>query len=102
MDYLRGLIGIAVLITIAYLFSSYRKKIDWKLVATGIALQIIIGLLILKVPFVRNAFEVVGAGFVTFLGFAAKGAEFLFGDLAKNSSVDGSAKHNLGFLFAFQ
>ena len=102
MDYLRGLIGIAVLITIAYLLSSYRKKIDWKLVATGLALQIVIALLILKVPFVRNAFEAIGAGFVKFLSFAANGAEFLFGDLAKNSNSNSDAKHNLGFIFAFQ
>jgi CNT family concentrative nucleoside transporter len=58
MDYLRGLIGIAVLLTIAYLLSSYRKKIDWKLVATGIALQIVIALVILKIPVVRNGLKV--------------------------------------------
>jgi CNT family concentrative nucleoside transporter len=102
MDYLRGLIGIAVLITIAYLLSSYRKKIDWKLVATGIVLQIVIALIISKVPVVRIAFEAIGSGFVKFLSFAADGAEFLFGDLAKNSSVNSNAKHNLGFIFAFQ
>jgi CNT family concentrative nucleoside transporter len=102
MDYLRGLIGIAVLLTIAYLLSSYRKKIDWKLVATGVILQIIIALIISKVPVVRNAFEAIGSGFVKFLSFAANGAEFLFGDLAKNSSVHSDAKHNLGFIFAFQ
>jgi concentrative nucleoside transporter, CNT family len=102
MDYLRGLIGIAVLITIAYLLSSYRKKIDWRLVATGLILQIIIALIISKVPVVRNAFEAVGSGFVKFLSFAGNGAEFLFGDLAKNSSVSSNAKHNLGFIFAFQ
>jgi CNT family concentrative nucleoside transporter len=102
MDYLRGLIGIAVLITIAFLLSSYRKKIDWKLVATGLVLQIVIALVILKIPVVRNAFEAIGAGFVKFLSFAANGAEFLFGDLAKNSSAGSGVKHNLGFLFAFQ
>jgi CNT family concentrative nucleoside transporter len=102
MTYLRGLIGIVVLIFIAYLFSSYRKKIDWKLVAAGIILQIVIAILVLKVPFIRNAFEAIGSGFVKFLGFAAYGAEFLFGDLARNSDVATHSRHNLGFLFAFQ
>lgn len=102
MTYLRGLIGIVVLIFIAYLFSSYRKKIDWKLVASGIILQIIIAILVLRVPFIRNAFEAIGSGFVKFLGFAAYGAEFLFGDLARNSDVATHSRHNLGFLFAFQ
>ncbi len=102
MDYLRGIIGIFVLLSIAYLLSSNRKKIDWKLVLAGIILQIAIGTLVLKVPFVRNSFDIVGAGFVKFLSFAANGAEFLFGDLARNSNVSADSKHNLGFLFAFQ
>jgi concentrative nucleoside transporter, CNT family len=102
MAYLRGIIGIVVLISIAYLLSSYRKKIDWKLVASGIILQIIIAILILKVPLIRNIFDAIGSGFVKFLSFALNGAQFLFGDLAKNSNADPNAKHSLGFLFAFQ
>jgi concentrative nucleoside transporter, CNT family len=102
MAYLRGFIGIIVLISIAYLLSSRRSKIDWKLVGAGILLQVIIALLVLKVPFIRDAFETIGSGFVKFLGFAAYGAEFLFGDLARNSDVVTHSRHNLGFLFAFQ
>ena len=102
MAYLRGFLGILILLFIAYLLSSYRKKIDWKLVATGIALQIVIALLVLKVPLIRNAFDAIGSGFVKFLGFAAYGAQFLFGDLARNSDAVENSRHNLGFLFAFQ
>jgi len=102
MEYLRGFLGILILVFFAYLLSSYRKKIDWKLVATGIALQIVIALLVLKVPLVRNAFDAIGSGFVKFLGFAAYGAQFLFGDLARNSDAVENSRHNLGFLFAFQ
>ncbi len=102
MEYLRGFLGILILLFFAYLLSSYRKKIDWKLVATGIALQIIIALLVLKVPLIRNAFDAIGSGFVKFLGFAAYGAQFLFGDLARNSDAVENSRHNLGFLFAFQ
>lgn len=102
MDYLRALIGLAVLILIAFLLSGQRKKIDWRLVATGIILQICIGIIISKVPVVRHGFEIVGSGFVKFLGFAADGAQFLFGDLARNSDVTEGSRHSLGFLFAFQ
>lgn len=102
MSYLRGLIGIIILIAIAYLFSSHRKKIDWRLVAVGVGLQLLIAILVLKVPFVRAGFNIIGSGFVKFLGFAAYGAEFLFGDLARNSDVATGSRHNLGFLFAFQ
>jgi concentrative nucleoside transporter, CNT family len=102
MTYLRGFIGIVILIFIAYLLSSHRRKIDWKLVGAGIILQIVIAILVLKVPFVRNGFDWIGGGVVKFLGFAAYGAEFLFGDLARNSDVVTHSRHNLGFLFAFQ
>jgi CNT family concentrative nucleoside transporter len=102
MDYLRGLIGLSVIIAIAFFFSSYRSKINWRLVAAGIILQLIIALLISKVPFIQNGFRILGDGFVTFLSFAARGAEFLFGDLAFNSDSKTGARHGLGFLFAFQ
>jgi CNT family concentrative nucleoside transporter len=102
MDYIRGVIGIAVIIGIAYIFSAKKKQIDWKLVAVGISLQIVIAICVLKVPAVRDAFEVIGGGFVRFLSFALNGAQFLFGDLAKNSDAVKDARHNLGFLFACQ
>src|SRR5687767_9942910 len=101
MDYLRGLIGVAILIGIAFLLSSHRKKISWRLVGVGILLQIIIAVFVLKVPFIRNAFDYIGSGVVRFLGFSSDGAQFLFGDLAKNSAAV-KASHNLGFIFTFQ
>ena len=102
MDYLRGIIGLAVIIGLGYLFSNFRKKVDWRLVFTGIALQIFIAICIFKIEIVREAFEVIGSGFVKFLSFALNGAQFLFGDLAKNSDVVEGSRHGLGFLFAFQ
>lgn len=101
MNYLRGLIGILLLLAIAFLFSRNKRQIDWRLVATGLALQILIAVCVLKIPFVRNVFDYLGHGVVRFLGFAINGAQFLFGDLAKNSDAL-KANHNLGFLFAFQ
>jgi CNT family concentrative nucleoside transporter len=102
MDYLRGFIGLAVIIGIAFFFSKSRSKVDWRLVVTGVAFQLVIAVLVLRVPVVRSGFEVVGAGFVKFLSFALNGAQFLFGDLAKNSDASPDVRHSLGFLFAFQ
>ncbi len=102
MEYLRALIGIVGLIGIAYVLSSYKKSVDWKLVVTGILLQIIIALLIAKVPFLKAGFEIISAGLVKFLNFGLIGAEFLYGDLAKNSDANPDARHSLGFLFMFQ
>lgn len=102
MDYLRGLLGIIFIIAIAFLLSGNRKAVDWRLVLIGITIQLIIGLVIGKVEFAQIVFTYLSQKFVTFLSFAAKGAEFLYGDLSKNSAGDISVKHNLGFLFAFQ
>lgn len=93
MDILRGTLGLIVLVGIAYLFSGQKKKIDWRLVGIGVALQITFGVLITRVGFVADGFNAVSKGFVTFLSFSAAGAEFLFNDLAKD---------NFGFIFAFQ
>ncbi|UII25216.1 NupC/NupG family nucleoside CNT transporter [Fulvivirga maritima] len=94
MDYLRGLIGLVVLIAIAFAFSANKKAIDWKLVGVGVLLQLIFAILITKVEFVATAFSWVSDMFVTFLGFAGEGAKFLFGDLTVVSKF--------GFIFAFQ
>ncbi|MBT1697719.1 NupC/NupG family nucleoside CNT transporter [Fulvivirgaceae bacterium PWU4] len=102
MDYLRALIGLLFIIGIGYLFSNNRKAIDWRLVIAGVILQIVFGLLIAKIPAVQLFFEYVSAKFITFLSFAQKGAEFLYGDLSKNSDANQGVRHNLGFLFAFQ
>lgn len=102
MDYLRGLAGLIFIVALAYLFSHNRKIIDWRLVAIGIFIQIAIGLIIAKVEFAQQSFAYLSDKFVVVLSFAQKGAEFLYGDLAKNSTNDPGAKHSLGFLFAFQ
>lgn len=102
MDYLRGIIGLAIFIGVAWLFSANRKSINWKLVAAGLGLQILIAVSILKIPVVNHAFEVFGQGLVTFLGFALNGAEFLLGDLVKDSTKVAGVRHSLGFIFAFQ
>jgi CNT family concentrative nucleoside transporter len=67
MDYLRALGGLVFIVGIAWLFSTNRKAVDWKLVFAGILMQIIFGLLIAKVAAVQSAFEYVSAKFITFL-----------------------------------
>ncbi|MCB0492035.1 MAG: NupC/NupG family nucleoside CNT transporter [Cyclobacteriaceae bacterium] len=102
MDYIRGFAGLFFIIAIAFLLSNNRKTIDWRLVGVGLLLQISIGLIIGKVEVAQQAFLYLSSKFVVFLSFAQKGAEFLYGDLAKNSTNEPGVKHSLGFLFAFQ
>jgi CNT family concentrative nucleoside transporter len=82
--FLRGLLGMLALILIAFLLSKNRRGINWKLVSKGIVLQIILAVLILKVPFVEHGFEFISKAFVKVVDMAHEGALFVFG-----SVVDG-------------
>lgn len=93
MDYFRGLLGILVLLAVAFIFSSNKKNVDWRLVGIGVALQALFGFLITKVEAVAQVFALISRAFVKFLSFSADGATFIFGDLATNT---------FGFIFAFQ
>ena len=57
-----GLFGLAVLIGIVFAFSNNKKAVDWKLVATGISLQVAFAALVLLVPGGRQAFDCLGQG----------------------------------------
>jgi CNT family concentrative nucleoside transporter len=76
---IRGLFGLLVLFLIGYLFSKNRKSIDWGLVVKGTLLQIVLAILILKVPFVSHIFDFLAKAFARVIEFAHNGALFLFG-----------------------
>lgn len=89
-----GILGLIILLGIAYLLSNNKKAINWKLVGIGVSLQIIFALLILKVPAGRIVFEYVGGLVSKLLEFTGDGAAFLFGDLVNSNKF--------GSIFAFQ
>jgi len=89
-----GLFGLAVLIGITWLFSNNKRAVDWKLVATGITLQIAFAALVILVPGGRDVFDALGHGFVKVLSFVNEGSKFIFGSLMDVK--------NYGFIFAFQ
>ncbi len=80
MDKYVGLLGIAVIIGMAVLFSNNRKAINWRLVAIGLGLNFLAALFILKVPITRQCFEMFGHGINKLLDFAVDGAAFVVGD----------------------
>ncbi len=75
---LRGLLGMLVLILIAWIFSSNRGAINWRVVFMGLAIQLILAIGILWIPPVQIFFEFVGKLFVKILDFTYAGTEFLF------------------------
>ncbi len=92
---LRGSLGIAVMLGICYLLSVNRKKIDWRLVGSGIGLQVILAILILKVPGVSSVFDFIAGFFTEVLRYTTEGSEFIFGDLITKTDT-------FGYIFAFQ
>lgn len=92
---LRGALGMAVLILISFLFSSNRRAINWKTVGIGLALQLLIAIGVLKVPFVQYIFEKIGEVFVSILEFTRAGSRFLFEGLVVDMDT-------FGYIFAFQ
>lgn len=80
MQHLVPILGLFVMLAIAWALSSNRGAIKWRPVAMGTALQIVFALIILKTEVGRNAFDVVGAGITRFLDFTDAGASFVFGE----------------------
>ena len=89
-----GLFGLAVLIGIAWLFSNNKRRVDWKLVVTGVSLQVAFAALVLLVPGGKDVFDAIGHGFVKVLSFVGEGSKFIFGNLMDVNTY--------GFIFAFQ
>lgn len=105
---LRGIFGIVLLLGIAFLLSNNKKRINWKLVFSGLGLQVVFAILIIKgdvlgsyfAPFgwIKTFFAWISSFFVIILNFTTEGARFVFGDLALSPNTEGS----MGMFFAFQ
>lgn len=76
-----GILGIIVILGIAFLLSENKKKISWRLVGIGLGLQLIFALLVLKVPAGRAFFELISNGITALINFTNEGTSFLFGSL---------------------
>jgi CNT family concentrative nucleoside transporter len=90
-----GVLGMAVLLGLAFLFSTDRKAIQKKTVLWGLGLQLAFGVFVLKFEIGRQIFQVAGDGINKLLSFAFAGSEFVFGEMGKRNS-------SFGFVFAFQ
>jgi CNT family concentrative nucleoside transporter len=103
MDRFHGIIGIVFILGLAFLFSNNRRRINIRLVLSGIALQIVIGLLVLKVPFITSFFQKIGHGMQRIEEFAKAGANFVYGGVA-SVGFDGQVANYTApgmFVFAF-
>jgi CNT family concentrative nucleoside transporter len=86
---LRGLLGMLVLIFIAWVFSSNRRAVSWRVVATGLSIQLLLALGVLYVPFIQVFFEFAGKLFVLVLEFTQAGVDFLFASMVTGKIENG-------------
>ena len=107
MEKFQGLIGVILILGIAFLFSNNKKSINYRLVASGLALQLVIGILVLKIQAVTNFFQILGKGMGKIEEFSREGAAFVYGGLAgviseePNKPIVITNFKNGGFVFAF-
>jgi len=104
---LRGILGLGLILGIALLFSNNRRRISWRLVGSGILIQVVFAVFILYSEPLKSWFSPLGwpkvliswlgGAIVSLLNFTSEGSKFVFGRLAVNSGPD-----SLGVYFAFQ
>lgn len=96
MNHFIGILGIILIIFLCWLMSEQKKAFPWRIVGIGLLLQILIGILVLKIPFGIHLLRVCGNAVTAFLGLASKGSEMLFGNIVKPEFAQ-----TFGFQFAF-
>jgi CNT family concentrative nucleoside transporter len=90
-----GLLGLAAILGLGVALSHNRRAIRWRVVAWGLALQVLFAIFVLRVPAGQRLFRGLGTFVTTILGYSYAGSEFVFGELGKPNS-------SLGVVFAFQ
>ena len=90
----KGLVGMAAIILVCWIFSSDRKHINWGTVGKALLLQLAIAISVLALPAVQTIFETLGSAFIAVMDWTKAGSNFLFGSLLDTS------RH--GFIFVFQ
>lgn len=83
MDRFTGLIGVVVILGLAFLMSNNRKAINYRLVISGLGIQLIMALFILKTSIGQRIFSSLGEFIKKLLAMADQGGEFVFGGLVR-------------------
>src|ERR1700734_3633124 len=94
MQRFTGLLGLVVILAVAWLFSAHKRAIKLRIVLWGVGLQVLFALLVLKTDF-GKIFQTLGAGVNAMLNYAEAGSNFVFGPLGIKTGP-------FGVVFAFQ
>lgn len=103
MSQFTGLVGILLLLALAYGMSNNRRAINWRLVVSGLSLQVLLAVFCFKVPVGREMFHALGQAIEKLLSFSNEGASFVFGFLvSKPDQLTELFGPGSGFIFAFK
>ncbi|HEY7906660.1 MAG TPA: nucleoside transporter C-terminal domain-containing protein [Wenzhouxiangella sp.] len=91
---LHGLMGVGVILFLAWWMSERRDLVSWRTIVVGVGLQLSLAIIVLWVPAGERLFDAIATAFVTLIGFTSAGSEFVFGSLVDTE--------RFGFVFAFQ
>ena len=92
-----GVLGLVIFLALCWLFSTNRKAIRWRVVATGVALQVVFAIFVTKVVWGQRAIAAAGAGAKKLLDCSFAGSAFVFGELGRPA-----AQSKVGFIFGLQ
>jgi CNT family concentrative nucleoside transporter len=98
----QALAGIFCFFGLVAMFSTNLRAVNWRTIGWGVALQLVLAVLVLKVQFVNDAFNAAKAVVVSFISFSDKGAEFVFGNLARPGDIALNPGKEFMFIFAFK
>src|SRR5690606_22054207 len=102
VSYLQVCLGFLILLTLLFLTSENRKNIPWKMVAAGIGLQFLFGLLLLKVPVIGDLLASLNYLVQVIEKVTTDASSFMFGYLAGGRSPFDSVRPDAEFIVAFR
>ena len=94
-----SLLGIVSFLGLAWVMSSNRRQIPWRVVAWGMGLQLIIGLVVFRTPLGQGLFEAANVAIAKLNEFAGEGARLVFGVLAEKESMENVFGPGKGVIF---
>jgi CNT family concentrative nucleoside transporter len=101
MERFQGIFCIILILAIAFLFSNNKKNINYRLVFSGLGLQLLIGILVLKIPAITHFFQLLGKAMGKIEQFSRQGAAFVYGGVGAMTPTGVNDFVNGGFVFAF-
>ncbi|WP_395616787.1 NupC/NupG family nucleoside CNT transporter [Aquirufa sp.] len=102
MERFTGLLGIVLILGVAFLMSNNRKAINYRTVGVGLLMQVLLAVFILKTAVGQNLFQWLGDSINTLLGQADKGAQFVFGSLVNRDLMIKAFGPGNDYIFFFK